>query len=52
MSGPRITQSDLNLIRAELKLEVVTLHNKFISDLIDAALVTACLVVFVILIVT
>ncbi|MBV4490794.1 hypothetical protein [Pseudomonas oryzicola] len=52
MSGPRITRSDLNLICAALKLEVVTLHNKLISDLIDAALVAAGLVVFIILIVT
>jgi hypothetical protein len=51
MSEPRISQSELNLIRAELKLEVVTLHTKLVSDLIDTGLLLAAVVVFVILLV-
>ncbi|MBA1208866.1 UNVERIFIED_ORG: hypothetical protein J2W65_003828 [Pseudomonas parafulva] len=51
MSESRITQSDLNLLRAELKLEVVTLHTQLISDLIDTGLWIAAVIVFVILLV-
>ncbi len=52
MSEHPITRSEFNLLRSELKLEIVTLHNKLVSDLIDVALLTAGLIVFVILLVT
>lgn len=49
MSEQRITRSEFNLLRAELKLELVTLHNELISELITAAFVIAAVIVFVIL---